>query len=58
MPRSNALHAMAAQPEEARETVQPPRRRTASRAQRWSKRLSKRVVQKLDGRYLIYYEKA
>jgi hypothetical protein len=57
MPRSNASHAMAAQPEEAREVVQSSRRRTARRAQRSSKRLSKRVVHKPDGRYLIYYEK-
>ena len=26
--------------------------------QAWSKRLGKRVVQKSDGRYLIYYDKA
>jgi hypothetical protein len=42
---------------------QPPARETSSRRQRrastemWTKRLSKRVVQKADGRYLIYFEK-
>jgi hypothetical protein len=44
-----------AQPELARETSGARARRPATQA--WTKRLSKRVVQKPDGRYLIYFEK-
>ena len=51
MPRSQGAHATALKIESVRETS--PRRR----AEREAKRLSKRVVQKTDGRYLIYYEK-
>jgi hypothetical protein len=51
MPRSSPR----AQPELARETSGVRVRRPAAKA--WTKRLSKRVVQKPDGRYLIYFEK-
>ena len=50
MPRSQSADATAPKMEGVREVG--PKRRT-SRA----KRLSKRVVQKADGRYLIYFEK-
>lgn len=51
MPRSSPrVH-----PEIARETSGPRVRKSS--AQTWTKRLSKRVVQKADGRYLIYFEK-
>jgi hypothetical protein len=53
MPRSQSPHAAALKLESAREMT-GTRRRPGSQA----KRLSKRVVQKTDGRYLIYYEKA
>jgi hypothetical protein len=52
MPRSSATRA---QPELARETSGARVRKPATQA--WTKRLSKRVVQKPDGRYLIYFEK-
>jgi hypothetical protein len=51
MPRSSPR----AQPELARETSGARVRRPAAKA--WTKRLTKRVVQKPDGRYLIYFEK-
>ncbi len=51
MPRSQSAHATALKIESVREIG---RRRTATRQ---AMRLSKRVVQKTDGRYLIYYEK-
>jgi hypothetical protein len=53
MPRSQSSQATALKLEGAREMTRTPRRQT-----RDNKRLSKRVVQKTDGRYLIYYEKA
>ena len=51
MPRSQSAHATAPKIESVREVKAP--RRTSSA----TKRLSKRVVLKTDGRYLIYYEK-
>jgi hypothetical protein len=53
MPRSQSSQATALNLETAREMTRAPRRQ-----RRDTKRLSKRVVQKPDGRYLIYYEKA
>jgi len=53
MPRSQSSQATALKLESAREVTHAPRRQ-----RRDTKRLSKRVVQKADGRYLIYYEKA
>jgi hypothetical protein len=55
MPRSLTSRA---QPEQARETSRPTRVRKATSAPVWTKRLTKRVVPKADGRYLIYYEKS
>jgi hypothetical protein len=51
MPRSQSAHATALKLESVRETNR------SQRANREARRLSKRVVQKTDGRYLIYYEK-
>ena len=51
MPRSQSAHATALKVESFRETSRPRRPRRETR------RLTKRVVQKADGRYLIYYEK-
>jgi hypothetical protein len=51
MPRSSPR----AQPELARENSAARVRRPAAKSR--TKRLSKRVVQKPDGRYLIYFEK-
>jgi hypothetical protein len=51
MPRSQSAHATALKVESVREIGRPRRVRPEA------KRLSKRVVQKNDGRYLIYYEK-
>ena len=51
MPRSQSAHATALKVESVREIGRPRRVRPEA------KRLSKRVVQKTDGRYLIYYEK-
>jgi hypothetical protein len=51
MPRSQSAHATAPKMESVRD-VRPPRRTSSA-----TKRLSKRVVQKTDGRHLIYYEK-
>ncbi len=51
MPRSQSVHATALKVHSVREISRP------RRASREAKRLSKRVVQKTDGRYLIYYEK-
>ena len=51
MPRSQSAHATALKVEGASEISRP------RSAKREGKRLSKRVVQKTDGRYLIYYEK-
>jgi hypothetical protein len=51
MPRSQSAHATALKLESVRETSRP------RRAKRGVRRLSKRVVQKADGRHLIYYEK-
>jgi hypothetical protein len=51
MPRSQSAHATALKVESVRETSRP------RRARREARRLSKRVVPKADGRYLIYYEK-
>src|SRR5487761_1787040 len=53
MPRSQSAQATALERERARASTQPPRR---SRPR--PKRLSKRVVERTDGRYLIYFEKA
>jgi len=58
MPRRHAASATAAQPEVVREETRPTRRRRTGGTQPWESRLSKRTVQKLDGRYLIYYDKA
>jgi hypothetical protein len=52
MPRSQSAHATALKLDSVRATSRP--RRTP----RQPKRLSQRVVQKTDGRYLIYYEKS
>jgi hypothetical protein len=52
MPRRSPSRA---QPEPARETSGPSGRKPTKQA--WTKRLSKRVVQKPDGRNLIYFEK-
>jgi hypothetical protein len=52
MPRSSATRA---QPELAREPSGTRVRKPATHA--WTKHLTKRVVQKPDGRYLIYFEK-
>ena len=52
MPRSQSAYATAPKNKGVREVRSP--RRTSSAM----KRLTKRVVQKTDGRYLIYYEKA
>ena len=54
MPRS---HTSRAQPEQAHETSPPSRARRTITAQVGSKRLSKRIVPKADGRYIIYFEK-
>jgi len=51
MPRSQSANATALKLESVRETSRP------RRAKREARRLSKRVVQKADGRYLIYYDK-
>ena len=51
MPRSQSADATAIKVESGREISRPQRARSQAR------RLSKRVVQKADGRYLIYYEK-
>jgi len=51
MPRSQSAHATAIKVESVREISRP------RRTKREARRLSKRVVQKTDGRYLIYYEK-
>jgi len=53
MPRSQSAQATALQLVSAREVKRAPRRTRSE-----TRRLSKRVVQKTDGRYLIYYEKA
>ena len=53
MPRSQSSHAAALKLESAREMTGTQRRRRSQ-----AKRLSKRVVQKADGRYLIYYEQS
>jgi hypothetical protein len=50
MPRSETSQAIASKREAARVSRRPGPNLT--------RRLSKRVVQKKDGRYLIYYEKA
>ena len=57
MPRRQAAHATAAT-EAVREAVPVTRQRMSNRTQAWTKRLTKRVVSKPDGRYLIYYDKA
>jgi hypothetical protein len=54
MPRRHASQATAAQPEADREEARPLRRRP----QASTKRLSKRMVRKADGRYLIYYDRS
>ena len=51
MPRSQSANATALKLESVRETNRP------RRAKREARRLRKRVVQKTDGRYLIYYDK-
>jgi hypothetical protein len=51
MPRSQSAHATAIKVESVSEISRP------RRVRRDARRLSKRVVQKTDGRYLIYYEK-
>lgn len=51
MPRSPSVSATAPNVEGVRKTSRPRRGETEA------SRLSKRVVQKTDGRYLIYYEK-
>ena len=51
MPRSQIVNAAALNAENVREMSRP------RRAKKEPKRLSKRVVQKTDGRYLIYFEK-
>jgi hypothetical protein len=51
MPRSHSAHATTMKVESVREVSRPRRERHEAR------RLNKRVVQKSDGRYLIYYEK-
>jgi hypothetical protein len=53
MPRSQSSLATGLKLESPRETARAPRRQTRN-----ARRLNKRVVQKTDGRYLIYYEKA
>ena len=53
MPRTQTSRATALNMQSAREATRMPLRPTPHK-----KRLSKRVVQKTDGRYLIYYEKA
>ncbi|MDQ6877544.1 MAG: hypothetical protein M3082_07560 [Candidatus Dormibacteraeota bacterium] len=55
MPRRSKPHA---QPESARETSVPSSEKTSSTAQASTNRLCTRVVQKADGRYLIYYERS
>jgi len=55
MPRS---HTSRLQPEKASETSRPIRTTRATNPPAGTKRLTKRVVPKADGRYLIYYEKA
>jgi hypothetical protein len=52
MPLSQSADATSPKVESVREV------RAARRAATAMRRLSKRVVQKTDGRYLIYYEKA
>ena len=54
MPRRYASQATTTPPEASR----PSRRQGPSGAQAWATRLIKRVVQKPDGRYLVYYDKA
>ena len=51
MPRSQSANATALNLESV-QVMSPPRR-----AKKEPKRLRKRVVQKADGRYLIYFEK-
>ena len=53
MPRTQSSRATALKMESAREATRMARRPTPNK-----KRLSKRVVLKADGRYLIYYGKA
>jgi hypothetical protein len=52
MPRSQSAHASPLKVESVREMSGP------RRARREATRLTKRVVQKTDGRYLIYYEQS
>jgi hypothetical protein len=52
MPRSQSANAAALDVESVGEVSRP------QRAKKAAKRLGKRVVQKSDGRYLIYYEKS
>ncbi|HEX3506802.1 MAG TPA: hypothetical protein VHW94_00280 [Candidatus Dormibacteraeota bacterium] len=52
MPRSQNADAAALDVQSVREVSRPQRSKKAA------KRLSKRLVQKSDGRYLIYYEKS
>jgi len=54
MPRRYPSQATTAPPEASRRL----RRQGPSGVQAWTKRLIKRVVQKPDGRYLVYYDKA
>jgi hypothetical protein len=53
MPRSQSSQATALKLESAPDMTRAPRQQRSEK-----KRLRKRVVQKADGRYLIYYEKA
>ena len=55
MPRRPAADV---QPGHAREAPRTLRPRKPTGPQAWTRRLSKRVVPKADGRYLIYYEKS
>jgi hypothetical protein len=54
MPRRYTSQATTTPPEASR----PSRTQGPSGAQTWATRLIKRVVQKPDGRYLVYYDKA
>jgi hypothetical protein len=58
MLRRHASQATAAQPDAAPEAPRRLRLRKPGGLPAWRKRVSKRVVQKADGRYLIYYDKA
>ena len=57
MPRRQASPSTVEKSEAVREAALTARRQSPNGSPSWLRRLSKRVVPKPDGRYLIYYEK-